>query len=123
MVKAHEHNYDGPGGTFARSWGYYWIHHRQLLARATVRKCIYCQTGKAELAMQKMASLPAERVSINMPPFTYVCLDLLELTLVKGMANKRTHLKVWPKTFVCQALGALHVIMMHNYGKDPFLLQ
>ena len=72
---------------------------------------------------QRMGQLPIERVAFGSPPFSAVCLDLLGPVLVKGMVNKRAQMKVWPIIFVCQATGAVHVNVMHNYGTDAFLLQ
>ena len=43
--------------------------------------------------------------------------------MVKAMANKRAHIKVWPILFVCQATGALHVQVAHDYGARAFSLQ
>ena len=39
------------------------------------------------------------------------------------MTNKRAHMKTWPILFVCQATGALHLELMHNYGTEALLLQ
>ena len=54
---------------------------------------------------------------------TNVCLDLLGPTLVKGIVNKRSTMKVWPLIFVYQATGAIHLSVMHDYGTQAFLLQ
>ena len=32
-------------------------------------------------------------------------------------------MKTWPILFVCQATGALHLELMHNYGTEALLLQ
>ena len=42
---------------------------------------------------------------------------------VKAMTNKRAHMKTWPILFICQATGALHLELMHNYGTKALLLQ
>ena len=70
-----------------------------------------------------MGSYPEERISPNTKPFTNACIDLLGPTLVKAMTNKRAHLKVWPIVFVCQATGALHIQVAHDYGARAFSLQ
>merc|ERR1711888_276754 len=51
------------------------------------------------------------------------CLDLLGPVTDKAMANKRAHMKTWPILFVCQATGALHQELLHNYGTEALLLQ
>ena len=70
-----------------------------------------------------MGSFPEERINPHTKPFTSICIDLLGLTMVKAMANKRAHLKVWPILFVCQATGALNIQVAHDYGARAFSLQ
>ena len=70
-----------------------------------------------------MGTLPEERCELGAKPFTAICLDLLGPIVVKVMANKRANMKVWPILFVCQATGAMHMEVMHNYGTDALLLQ
>ena len=72
---------------------------------------------------QMMGQLPPERVTPGSPPFTNVCLDLLGPTLVKGVVNKRSIMKVWPLTFVYQATRAIHLSVLHNYDTQTFLPQ
>ena len=63
-----------------------------------------------------MGDLPPERCVPGDPPFTAICLDLLGPVVVKAMVNKRSHMKVWPLLFVCQATGAMHFEVMHDYS-------
>ena len=70
-----------------------------------------------------MGDLPEERCDLGAKPFAAICLDLLGPITVKAMANKRAHMKTWPVLFVCQATGALHLELMHNYGTEALLLQ
>ena len=70
-----------------------------------------------------MGDLPEERCDIEAKPFSAICLDLLGPVTVKAMTNKRAHMKTWPILFVCQATGALHLELMHNYGTEALLLQ
>ena len=70
-----------------------------------------------------MGNFPEERISPNAKPFKAICVDLLGPTMVKAMVNKRAHLKVWPIVFVCQATGALHIKVAHDYGAAAFSLQ
>ena len=93
------------------------------MARTIERICIYCHIKKVQLAEQKVGILPVERVAFKAPPFLAISLDLLGPILTKGVVNKRAHEKVWPVLFVCQASGAIHINVMHNYRTDAFLLQ
>ena len=70
-----------------------------------------------------MGQLPLERIQPGSPPFSNICLDLLGPIKVKAMVNKRATMKVWPIIFVCQATGATHYEVMHDYGTEAFLLQ
>ena len=70
-----------------------------------------------------MGALPEERCLPGVKPFSAICLDLLGPVVVKAMVNKRSHMKVWPLLFVCQATGAMHFEVMHDYGTGALLLQ
>ena len=70
-----------------------------------------------------MGQLPLERIQPGSPPFSNICLDLLGPIKVRAMTNKRATMKVWPIIFVCQATGATHYEVMHDYGTEAFLLQ
>ena len=70
-----------------------------------------------------MGSFPEEWINPQTKPFTSICINLMGPTMVKAMANKRAHLKVWPILFVCQATGALHIQVAHDYGARAFSLQ
>ena len=70
-----------------------------------------------------MGALPEERCLLGTKPFTAICLNLLGLVMVKAMVNKRSHMKVWPLLFVCQAMGAMHLEVVHDYGTEALLLQ
>ena len=70
-----------------------------------------------------MGALPEERCLPGAKPFSAICLDLLGPVVVKAMVNKRSNMKVWPLLFVCQATGAMHFEVMHDYGTGGLLLQ
>ena len=93
------------------------------LAVKVDRDCTWCRIKRAIQLEQKMGDLPAERVHPGTRPFSAVCLDFLGPTYVKSMVNKRTTMKAWPIIMVCQATGAVHVQLSHNYGTQAFLLQ
>ena len=81
-----------------------------------------CITRKGLLREQRMGALPEERLAVGTPPFTALCLDFMGPILVKDMVNKRSSLKAYPILLVCQATGALHTEVAHNYSTDAFLL-
>ena len=84
---------------------------------------MYCRAANPVTLQQRMGDLPEERCELGAKPFTAICLDLLGPITVKAMANKRAHMKAWPILFICQATGALHMELMHNYGTEALLLQ
>ena len=123
MIEAHQENHDGAPGTLTRSRTRAWIHRGRYLARKVASRCVYCRAVAAVTQGQKMGDLPKERCELGAKPFAAICLDLLGPITVKAMANKRAHMKAWPILFVCQATGALHMELMHNYGTEALLLQ
>ena len=123
MIEAHLENHDGAPGTLARSRTRAWIHRGRYLARKVASRCVHCRAAAACIQEQRMGALPEERCELGAKPFAAICLDLLGPILVKAMSNKRANMKVWPILFVCQATGAMHMEVMHNYGTDALLLQ
>ena len=113
----------GVPGTLARSRAHAWIHKGRYLARKVVSKCVHCWATAAQVQRQRMGALPPERCHPGVKPFSAICLDLLGPVVVKAMVNKRSHMKVWPLLFVCQATGAMHLEVMHDYGTEALLLQ
>ena len=123
MLEAHNKGHDGADGTLARSRSRAWICGARKLAQRVAKSCVYCRKREGKLLMQRMGQLPVERVAVGSPPFAGVCLDLMGPVLVRGVVNKRSTMKVWPLLFVCQATGALHISLMHDYGTEAFILQ
>lgn len=70
-----------------------------------------------------MGSYLEERINRATRLFTNICIDLLGPTMVKAMTDKQAHMKVWPIFFVCQATGALHTQLAHDYRSKAFSLQ
>ena len=123
MIDAHNKCHERGAGTLAKSRSRAWIVRGRKLAAKVASSCVYCRKRDAELLKQRMGQLPIERAAIYSSPFAGVCLDLMGPVLVKGVVNARAQKKVWPVLFVCQATGALHICLMHDYGTQAFLLQ
>ena len=123
MQQAHEEDHKGSTITLWRSRSNAWIWRGRGLAKKVCRECLPCVARKAMVLEQRMGQLPLERVATGCLPFTFICLDLLGPTLVKDMVKKRCTMKVWPMVFVCQATGALHMGVMHDYSTEALLLQ
>ena len=123
MIEAHEQDHRGPKSTLWRSRTKAWIWRGWRLAQEVERKCTWCRMKKKVMIEQRMGDLPEDRFAVGSKPFTWVSLDLMGPTLVKGMVNGRMSMKVWPLVIVCRSTGAVHTQLMHNYGTEAFLLQ
>ena len=123
MVDAHNEDHRESKSTLARSRTQAWIVKGMQLARKVVAECQGCKLKRRILLSQKMGDLPEERWSIGNPPWTAVSVDLMGPSLVRGMVNKRTVMKVWPLIISCLSTGAVHVGLMDTHGTEAFLMQ
>ena len=123
MQQAHDEDHKGSTITLWRSRSNAWVWRGRNLAKKICRECVQCDARKALVLEQRMGPLPPERVATGSLPFTFICLDLLGHILVKDMVKKRCTMKVFPMVFVCQATGALHIGVMHDYSTHALLLQ
>ena len=69
------------------------------------------------------AFIEHDQYSFGSQPFTWNCLDHMGAVIVKAMYNRRVQMKVCPVIFVCQATGAIHMEVYHDYSMGAFLLQ
>ena len=122
MLRAHNHDHKGVTITLWTSRSDAWIWQGRRLAKKVCQGCVRCRADRAALLEQQMGDLPAERVAVGAKPFTYVCLDFMGPFDCKSMVNSRAHMKVYPLLVVCQATGALHTEVAHNYSTSAFLL-
>ena len=124
MLVAHKKNHRSPKITLhtSRLMGY-WIHYGMSLAKKVCSSCILCITRSKVMAEQRMSCLPMERVGLQLPPWTNVCIDLMAPVSVRAMVNSRASMKCWPVVVVCMQTGATHIMLAHNYGTEAFLLQ
>ena len=123
MQQAHNEDHKGSTITLWRSRARAWIWRGRFLAERICKECTRCVADRALTQQQRMGALPLERTAAGTLPFTYICLDLMGAFLVKDMVKKRCTMKVFPMVFVCQATGALHTGVMHDYSTSALLLQ
>ena len=55
--------------------------------------------------------------------FTATCLEFMDSVTVKAMENRRAKAKVCPLLMVCLDTGAVHTLVVYNYGTSAFLDQ
>lgn len=60
-----------------------WIVNEQVTVRNVINNCFDCQRRQSPVGVQKMADLPADRVSPGKPPFSFVGVDCFGPFLVK----------------------------------------
>ena len=82
-----------------------WICGVTSLTRKVIYFCVRCRYLRGKLSVQKMASLPVERVT-EAPPFTFVGVDLFGPFLIK---QRRSELKRYGVMFTCFASRAVHI--------------
>ena len=123
MQQAHKEDHRGAKITLWRSRTQAWVWRGLKVAERIVKACIWCRAKRAKLCEQRIGDVPEDRLEVGSPPFTWVSLDLMGPILVKSMVKSRTMMKVWPLLIVCKSTGALHTLVMHDYGTNAFLLQ
>ncbi|XP_038069844.1 uncharacterized protein LOC119739081 [Patiria miniata] len=68
--------------------------------------------------LKLMGELPAERVTPEKPPFTYVGVDYFSPLYVK---QGRSHVKRYVRVFTCLTMRAIHIEIAHSLDTDAFI--
>ena len=77
-----------------------------------------CKRQNARCLEQQMASLPADRVTPDEPPFTNIGIDLFGLIMVK---QRRSQVKRYGCIFTCLTSRAVHIEIVDSLDTDSFL--
>ena len=101
----------------------YWIIKGAALAKTVVGRCIVCRHHRAAPLSQKMADLPAIISDVPVRPFTNCALDFTGAVKVRGVVNKRSHLRCYPLIFCCVNTGSVHIALSPDYSTKSFLDQ
>ena len=96
----------------------YWIIKGRVAVRRAVNRCFSCRRRQAPSGAQKMADLPADRVTPNKPPFSFVGVDCFGLFWVK---RARSQVKRYGVLFPCLATRAIHLEVAQGMDTDSFL--
>ena len=99
-----------------RSSGY-WIVKANSVIGSFIARCVRCRYLRGKVGEQKMADLPADRISTE-PPFTYVGLDMFVPLTVK---NYRKEMKRFGIIFTCLSSRAVHLEVVKNMVTDSFI--
>lgn len=99
-----------------RSLGY-WIVGATVVVKRLIYHCITCRRLRHSVRSQKLADLPAERLSCE-PPFTYCGVDFFGPFYVK---MGRSELKRYGVVFSCLSSRAVHLEVACSLSTDSFI--
>lgn len=118
LILRHIHQKVGHGGrnhmlsTLRRR---YWIPHANTAARAVIRNCMVCKRQRQRPGEQKMADLPADRITADLPPFTDVGMDYFGPMEVK---QGQSIVKRYGVIFTCLTSRGVHLEVAHTLDTD-----
>ncbi|XP_015754706.1 PREDICTED: uncharacterized protein LOC107334287 [Acropora digitifera] len=96
----------------------YWIIKGRVAVRRVLSRCFSCRRRQALFGAQKMADLPAERVTPDKPPFTFVGVDCFGPFWVK---RARSQVKRSGVLYTCLATRAIHLEVAQSMDSDSFV--
>lgn len=99
-----------------RSSGYWMIGGGSVVSRL-VHECVTCRRLRAKVQEQKMADLPAERLTPT-PPFTYCAVDYFGPWYVR---EGRKELKRYGVLFTCLVTRAIHLEVANSLETDSYI--
>lgn len=96
----------------------FWVIGARALINRTLRDCMDCRRRKSKLLTQRMADLPADRVTPGKPAFSFVGIDCFGPFMVK---RGRVHEKRYGCLFTCLNLRAIHIEKLDSLDANSFL--
>lgn len=99
-----------------RSSGYWIIGGGSVISRL-IHECVTCRKLRAKVQEQKMADLPADRLTPT-PPFTYCAVDYFGPWYVK---EGRKELKRYGVLFTCLVTRAIHLEVANSLETDSYI--
>ena len=100
----------------------YWIIGGKRLINSIIDKCLKCKKLRGQCQIQKMADLPADRVS-PAPPFSYVGLDVFGPWQICARRTRGglAHGKRWAVLFTCMSTRAIHIEVIEAMDTSSFI--
>ncbi|XP_036952753.1 uncharacterized protein LOC119018863 isoform X3 [Acanthopagrus latus] len=100
----------------------YWIIGGKRLVSSVIHKCITCRKLRGKLEHQKMADLPADRLTPE-PPFTSVGLDVFGPwpIMTRRTRGGSADSKRWAILFTCMSSRAVHIELIETMSTDSFI--
>lgn len=100
----------------------YWIIGSKRLVSSVIHKCVTCCKLRGRLENQKMADLPADRLTPE-PPFTSVGLDVFGpwTIMTRRTRGGGADSKRWAMLFTCMSTRAVHIELIETMSTDSFI--
>ncbi|XP_013419027.1 uncharacterized protein LOC106179805 [Lingula anatina] len=96
----------------------FWILGARTAIRRVINDCFTCRKRQSPCSTQKMADLPASRVTPGNPPFTYTGVDYFGPFHVK---QGRKLMKRYGCIFTCLTIRAIHIEIAHSLDTSSFI--
>ncbi len=102
--------------------GGFWIIGAKRRISGILHKCITCHKQRGKTAVQKMADLPPDRISME-PPFTNIGLDVFGPWNVSARRTRGGHAysKRWAVIFTCLSVRAIHIELIESMDTSSFI--
>ncbi|XP_038823288.1 uncharacterized protein LOC120023350 [Salvelinus namaycush] len=100
----------------------FWIIGSKRLVSGIIHKCVTCRKVRGRLVDQKMADLPADRLSSE-PPFTSVGLDVFGPwnVITRRTRGGSADSKRWAVLFTCMSTRAVHIELIESMSTSSFI--
>ncbi len=93
----------------------FWVPCANALARKTINNSVFCRRHQVRTGEQKIALLPVERITPDLPPFTYAGIDYFGPIEVK---RDRFLVKRYGVIFTCLTSRAIHLEVSSSLDTD-----
>ena len=97
----------------------YWVIKSSSVICKFLSSCVTCKHFKNKTMSQKMADLPKQRLTPNLPPFTYVGTDLFSPFLT--CQGRRQKVKWYGVIFTCLTVCVVHLEMAYSLETSSFI--
>ena len=121
LIIKHYHQQSGHSGVeyvLAEIRQRFWIIKGRVAVRRAIGSCFDCRRRVQPPGQEKMADLPADRITPGQPPFTFVGVDFFGPFMVK---KGRSLAKRYGVLYTCLVVRAIHIEVAHSLDTDSFI--